>query len=255
MHIIRLVATTHAFDMNQRINRLTFSAVAGGVNVTLPANANLAPPGHYWLFVVKNTGVPSIGRLLSIQRPYVQDAGADGVVSIEAERFHDSVSQGGKTWNRIAAAGQSGVGSMDSLPNAGGAVDTGYVTGSPRLDYWVNFNRTGTHYVWVRMQGATGTDDSLHAGIDGAANTTADRMSAGTGGTFAWVKATMDGPVATVTVPTTGLHRVSIWMREDGTRLDKVLLTSSAALTPAGNGPAESAPYSQLYPAARRRRA
>ena len=35
----------------------------------------------------------------------------------------------------------------------------------------------------------------------------------------------MDGPVATVTVPTTGLHRVSIWMREDGTRLDKVLLT------------------------------
>lgn len=242
VHVVRLVATTHAVDMNQRINRLSFSAVAGGLNVTLPANANLAPAGHYWLFVVKSTGVPSIGRLLSLQRPYVQDAGADGVISIEAERFHDSVSQGGKTWNRIAATGQSGVGAMDSLPNAGGAVNTGYVTGSPRLDYWVNFNRTGTHYVWVRMQGATGSDDSLHAGIDGAANTTADRMS-GTAASFAWIKATMDGPVATVNVPTTGLHRVSIWMREDGTRLDKILLTSNAALTPTGSGPAESAPY------------
>jgi hypothetical protein len=242
VHIIRLVATTHAFDQDQRINRLSFAAVAGGLNVTLPASSNLAPPGHYWLFIVNSTGVPSVGQLLSVQRPYQQEAGTNGIVSIEAERFHGRVSQGGRSWHRVALMGQSGVAALDSLPNSGAAVNTGYVTGSPRVDYWVNFTRTGTHHVWVRMQGPTGNDDSLHAGLDGAATTTADRISVLTSG-FAWTKATMDGPVATVSVPSIGLHRVSIWMREDGTRLDKVLLTASAAFTPTGTGPAESAPY------------
>ena len=241
-HIIRLSATTHAFDQNQRISRLSFAAVSGGINVTLPVSPNLAPPGHYWLFIVGANGVPSVGQLFSLQRAYQQETGGNGVVSIEAERFHARANQGGRTWNRIAATGQSGVGAMDSLPNAGAAVNTGYVTASPRLDYWVNFNRTGTHYVWIRMQGATGTDDSLHAGLDGAASATADRISASTSG-FAWVRATMDGPVATVSVPSAGLHRVNIWMREDGTRVDKILLTSSSTFSPAGGGPAESAPY------------
>ena len=40
-----LSSTTHAFNMNQRINRLSFSPVAGGLNVVAPSNANLAPPG------------------------------------------------------------------------------------------------------------------------------------------------------------------------------------------------------------------
>ena len=242
VHVIRLGATTHAFDQDQRINRLSFSAVAGGLNVTLPASSNLAPPGYYWLFVVRNTGVPSIGRLLSLQRPYQQEAGTNGVVAIEAERFHARITQGGRSWNRVGVSGQSGVGSMSALPNAGTAVNTGYVTGSPRLDYWASFTRTGTHYVWVRMRGPTGSDDSMHAGLDGAANTTSDRISAG-GTAFAWVRATMDGPVATLNVPSIGLHRVSIWMREDGTQLDKVLLTSSATFVPTGTGPVESAPY------------
>jgi hypothetical protein len=48
---IRLPSTTHAFNMNQRINRLSFSQVAGGLNVVAPSNANLAPPGHYMLFI------------------------------------------------------------------------------------------------------------------------------------------------------------------------------------------------------------
>ncbi|HTE49223.1 MAG TPA: galactose oxidase-like domain-containing protein [Kofleriaceae bacterium] len=242
VHVIRLVATTHSFDQGQRINRLPFAVVAGGLNVTLPASSNLAPPGYYWLFIVKTNGVPSVGQLLSLQRPYQQEAVSNRLVAIEAERFHARIDQGGRSWNRVAVTGQSGVGAMDSLPNAGAAADTGYVTTSPRLDFWVNFTATGTHYVWVRMRGPTGTDDSLHAGLDGTASTTADRISATTA-TFAWVKATMDGPVATLNVPSTGLHRVSIWMREDGTQLDKLLLTTNAAYTPTGNGPVESAPY------------
>ena len=58
-----------------------------------------------------------------------------------------------------------------------------------------------------------------------------------------WTHATIDGPVATVNVPSPGLRRVSVWMREDGLVLDKIVLTTNAAFTPTGTGPAESAPY------------
>ncbi|HYU15668.1 MAG TPA: galactose oxidase-like domain-containing protein, partial [Candidatus Acidoferrum sp.] len=214
----------------------------GGLTVTLPASGNLAPPGYYWLFIVNNNGVPSAGQLLSLQLAFQQEVGTNGVVSIEAERFHARIDQGGHSWNRAAVAGQSGVGAMEAQPNAGATVNTGYVAGSPRLDYWVNFNRTGTHYVWLRLRGPTAADDSIHAGLDGRANSTADRISA-MSTTFVWTKATLDGPVARVNVPTTGLHRVSIWMRQDGAQLDKVLLTASSTFVPTGTGPAESAPY------------
>ncbi len=64
--LIRLGAPTHAFDMNQRLNVLQFTRGAGTVNITTPANANLAPPGHYMLFIVNGNGVPSVGSIVRI---------------------------------------------------------------------------------------------------------------------------------------------------------------------------------------------
>ncbi len=64
---IRLGSVTHAFDMSQRANTLTFAATANGVSVTAPASANLAPPGHYQLFVLNRNGVPSEGTVIRVQ--------------------------------------------------------------------------------------------------------------------------------------------------------------------------------------------
>jgi hypothetical protein len=58
--LLRLGSVTHAFNENQRYVPLTFSAGTGSLNVTAPANANFAPPGYYMLFIVNNTGVPSV---------------------------------------------------------------------------------------------------------------------------------------------------------------------------------------------------
>lgn len=60
--LVRLGSATHAFDSNQRFNRLSFVQADGGLTVTTPASANLAPPGHYLLFIVNQNGVPSTGK-------------------------------------------------------------------------------------------------------------------------------------------------------------------------------------------------
>ncbi len=64
---IRLSSTTHAFNLDQRINVLTFQKVVGGLNVTAPSDPNLSPPGYYLLFVLNSTGVPSIGKIVRIR--------------------------------------------------------------------------------------------------------------------------------------------------------------------------------------------
>jgi hypothetical protein len=53
--------------MSQRANTLSFSRAAGQVRVTTPANARLAPPGHYLLFVLNRNGVPSVGKVVRVQ--------------------------------------------------------------------------------------------------------------------------------------------------------------------------------------------
>lgn len=64
--LIKLSAVTHAFNMDQRLNVLPFTAGAGTLEITAPANANLAPPGLYMLFLVNAAGVPSVGSIVQL---------------------------------------------------------------------------------------------------------------------------------------------------------------------------------------------
>ncbi len=64
---IRLGSVTHAFDMSQQANTLSFTRTATGVEITAPANPNLAPPGYYMLFVLNRNGVPSAGKIIQVQ--------------------------------------------------------------------------------------------------------------------------------------------------------------------------------------------
>jgi hypothetical protein len=38
----------------------------GGVNVLAPESGNLAPPGHYLLFIITSEGVPSVARTIQL---------------------------------------------------------------------------------------------------------------------------------------------------------------------------------------------
>lgn len=63
---LRLPSVTHAFDQNQRINRLSFTTTANGIIATAPAHANLSPPGHYMLFILNQQGVPSLAHMIQV---------------------------------------------------------------------------------------------------------------------------------------------------------------------------------------------
>ena len=97
---IRPSAVTHTKNMNQRINKLSFTPVSGGVSVTAPASANDCPPGHYMLFLINSSGVPSIARFIQMSHlssPAPPNA-PTGLTALEGD------AQVALTWNAVADA-------------------------------------------------------------------------------------------------------------------------------------------------------
>lgn len=195
-----------------------------------------------------------------IQLPPVRQS-ADGLVVLEAENFDAQVSTPTHAWEfDQTPADWSGDGVMYALPEAATTVNLpDALTGSPRLDYKIDFVKTGTHYLWFR--GSDGGGNSLHAGFDDEdpTGTNLDNMDSpgccGTrlipgGTTFTWVNGTDAGPEfrATFEVLTAGEHTLHIWMREDGQIVDKLLITTDPNFTPVGQGPPESSRVGEPIP-------
>jgi len=64
--LVRNGAVTHSFDMDQREVELSFTAGSGALTVTAPPNGNIAPPGYYMMFLLNNSGVPSLASFLQV---------------------------------------------------------------------------------------------------------------------------------------------------------------------------------------------
>jgi len=171
-------------------------------------------------------------------QPLQQDGGAAGLVSVEAEHFDDNVAQSNAQWEQVGPTdGFTGVAGMQVTGLS--QINTGYAAASPRMDYQVNFVKTGTHYIWIRGWGAGGGDDSCHAGLDGEEIDTCDRLQ-GWNLNYTWSNSTMDGVRSTFEVDAIGVHTFNIYMREDGFIIDKIVLTTDPDYTPTDDGPPES---------------
>jgi len=66
---IRPGSNTHNFDMDDRSLPLSFTSSATQLDLTAPADGNLAPPGYYLLFLVDTNGVPSMGQFVQVGSP------------------------------------------------------------------------------------------------------------------------------------------------------------------------------------------
>lgn len=66
--IIRLASSTHAFDMGERLNTLSFTPATDGQSLTVqaPASGLIAPPGPYQLFIINDKGVPSVAQTVMV---------------------------------------------------------------------------------------------------------------------------------------------------------------------------------------------
>jgi hypothetical protein len=68
VNLVRPSATTHASNSEQRLLDLPFTVTGpDAIELALPDNPNLAPPGWYMVFAVSTGGVPSKARWLHLQ--------------------------------------------------------------------------------------------------------------------------------------------------------------------------------------------
>ncbi|MHC4172534.1 MAG: discoidin domain-containing protein [Planctomycetota bacterium] len=123
-----------------------------------------------------------------------------------------------------------------------GGHSSNYAANSERLEYVINFVKTGMHYVWILAWGASGSDDSCHAGLDGEETPLSDNLS-GWNNDYEWNNGRYQRPErAQIEITTPGIHVLNIWVREDGLIVDKIVLTTNPDYTLTGSepGPPES---------------
>ncbi len=203
----------------------------------------------------------------------------DGLLFFEAEAYDNIVAQGGHEWTLLESPdGSSGSGALEATPAAGDDdVDViGNVTSSsPRLDYDLEFTKTGTHYIWIRGYSKSGNDNSCWIGLDGVPQTyikaTYDESDNVAGvPQYYWHRFTADSYVhsggtlsgsnycdlveganwptkASINIPSTGNHTFNIWMKDDGFIIDRVLITTNSDTTVTEGGtPCSSSWFSRL---------
>jgi len=71
-HLIKLGSATHSQNQDQRLVPLVYSRSGDSLVLDLPRSRDVAPPGHYLLFIVDADGVPSTGAFLRLGQPLVE---------------------------------------------------------------------------------------------------------------------------------------------------------------------------------------
>ncbi|MEM1013444.1 MAG: hypothetical protein AAGI46_14630, partial [Planctomycetota bacterium] len=234
-----------------------FREVVGGEDVLLftdrnPSNgfagfisvAELAPGSTttYYAIAEDNDGAQSIRAITtntvlnSAGGPVYQETA--GLVTIEASRPSALVQNTGlPSWDVFNQPGASGE-SPNVLQAFGEGSNFGNTTDGPRADYDITFTNPGTYFVWVRMNGPTGSDDSIHVGLNNEIQTLgAFGVYPGAKNTFEWVNDVPGLGRITVDVPEPGISTLNIWMREDGVIVDEIRLSSDPNFNPAVTPP------------------
>jgi len=212
-------------------------------SVSVPAPVNLEPasdvaspasePVQQAPEVVETSSASADGSCA-----FQQASGGSELLVFEAENHSGSIARGDREWVQPLdgiGSGHSGQGVMLAVPDSGASIATGFVENSAQLNYNVRFERTGRHYVYIRGRALNTESNSLHFGINNSGPESSDNFTLSPTGNYEWTVR-----YQTVDVTRTGDQTLHIWMREDGTYVDKIVLTPDPLFTPAGSGPQES---------------
>jgi len=196
---------------------------------------------------------PSMHRKQNESSVFVE--GEDGLIVIEAEHWNGNAESfaghaeclTGNNWNLRTNSvvltpdsfqnwakdrtdeRYSGEGYMQATPVDGAGLLITNLAHKARLDYNVEFTQPGLHYIWVRGQGVHWLSDTVRVGLDGKSETWGKNIGLWWTG-WRWV------PSKAFMIDKPGIHTVSIWMDEDGTAVDKLLITNDKDFRPSSDG-------------------
>ena len=164
--------------------------------------------------------------------PWLQ--GEDGFVVWEAEDYDRNLDG---LWFADTERGvASGGVSMVNYNGAGGGEN------NTKLEYDIFFSKPGTNIIWWRFSGNDGNDDSAYVHLDGARPVAREAgnlaAQSGTGTSLAnawgWTASPFEGGgQMTFVIDTPGVHSIGIARREDGSFVDKFVITTDPNFNPA----------------------
>jgi hypothetical protein len=178
----------------------------------------------------------------------IQATGPQNLVVIEAEDYDLVYNLANVGWVFAnSLPGYVGTGYMDGTPNIGfsGGDSPATFTNAPSLHYCINFPAAGRYFMWGRGSTANdGGNNSYHFAIDQVSpneftRRVGNRISnwggdAANVNNFGWVNdvnGTGATSVAYIDIASSGLHMLSIYMREDGIKLDRFVMTTDSTFT------------------------
>ena len=219
------ISSTYTYDDAGRLLRLANTGITG----TLASY-------DYSLDQVGNRRVLT-ESLVTVQQlaagTYLENNGQVVMEGEHGERLNGPTHQ----WNlKTSQSGYTGTSYLQVLPDVDTLIPSEAITTSPRVEYAVDFSTPNTYTVWLRGFASNAAGDSVHVGLD-------EQLIAITAfapGRWKWVNTTTGGMTATLSITTTGVHTLSLAMREDGLRIDRLLLTTDTTYIPTDLGPAES---------------
>ena len=155
--LIRLGSVTHSNNMEQRYIPLAFSAGPSSLSATAPANANIAPPGFYMLFIVDGNGVPSVASMVTLQ--------GNSLPSVALTQPADGASFSAPATVNLAASASDSDGSVTKVEFFNGTTKLGEDTTAPYSFSWSGVG-AGSYSLTARAtDDLGGITTSLAAGI------------------------------------------------------------------------------------------
>lgn len=151
--LVKPGSPTHAFDFDQRVVGLSFTITdSGTLTATAPPDGSIAPPGWYMVFLINQSGVPSVAKFLHLSA-YPTDLPPEGTISSPATDL-------------VIAPGQS-VDFAGSATDADGTVTSYswiFPDGTPpsssvAVPGLVTFADVGTHVVSLTARDEFGVND------------------------------------------------------------------------------------------------
>ena len=233
---IRLSRTGNSFAAAHSADGVTWTAIGTPVTVTManPVYVGLGVTSHHDGWITAAT----FDRLTIVGRPSAPPAGTvklyleaeNGTLTAPLQTGTDAAASNGLYW-QVAAGNNSSA----SAPATGRAL------------YPFTVTSAGNYKVWGRVNGPTDNDDSFWVRMD--TGNWVQWNSLVNGGVWNWndVHDSLAGGATVTYNLTAGNHTLELAYREDGAKIDRLLITNDLAATP--NDAAERPAVSAITPA------